>query len=128
MFLDTTIIIELLEGKRTSIRIDKILKNIKDEPLFISMVQIAELSDWCENNNIDAIKRIAQIRELVNIIPVNDRVCIDGAGIKHEMRKCGVDKFSLIDGIILASARSINQKLLTSDTDYRKAKDAIVIS
>jgi len=127
MFLDTTIIIEILEGRRASIKIDKILKHIKDEPLFISVIQLAELSDWCENNKIDAFKRITQIKEIVNVIPLNDRICMDGAEIKHEMRKCGIDKFSLIDGIILASARSINQKLLTTDTDYRKAKDTIFI-
>jgi len=127
MFLDTSVIVELLEGSKTSVRIDKILQFIKDEPLFISVIQLAELSDWCENNKIDSLKRISQIRNITNVTPLNDNICMNGAEIKHEMRKRGIDKFSLIDGLILASARSINQKLLSADTDYRKAKDVIVV-
>jgi predicted nucleic acid-binding protein len=127
MFIDTSAIVELLEGSKASVRIDKILQHIKDEPLFISVVQLAELSDWCESNKIDSLKRISQIRNITNVIPLNDNICMTGAEIKHEMRKCGIDKFSLIDGLILASARSINQKLLSADTDYRRAKDVIVV-
>ena len=127
MFIDTSIIIELLEGNKSSPRIDKIFKYIKDEPLFVSIIQLAEKSDWCIKYKTDSEKRIRQIKELINIIPLNDTICSQSGEIKHEMRGLGVSKFGLIDGIILASARSINQKLLTSDTDYRKAEDAIVI-
>jgi predicted nucleic acid-binding protein len=43
------------------------------------------------------------------------------------MRSKGLKRFSLMDGIILASARSIDQKLLTADSDFRKAEDAVLI-
>ncbi|MEW5937891.1 MAG: PIN domain-containing protein [Candidatus Thermoplasmatota archaeon] len=94
MFLDTSIIVELLEGSRSSVRIDKILQHIKDEPIFISVIQLAELSDWCENNKIDSFTRINQIRNITNVMPLNDNICMEGAKIKHEMRKSSVDKFT----------------------------------
>lgn len=127
MFLDTTVIVEILRGEAGSQRIENIIDNIRDEPLFISMAQIAELGDWCINNDIEPLKRITQIKEIINIIPLNEKICLDAAEIKHGMRKKGAKKFSLMDGIILASARSINQKLLTSDNDFRKVEDAILI-
>jgi len=127
MFLDTTIIIELLQGDKRSKRIEKILALIKDEPLFVSVIQLGELSDWCISAKIDPLKPISQIKDIANIIPINEKIASEGAEIKHEMRKSSIKKFSLMDGLILASARSINQNLLTSDTDFRKAKDAIVI-
>ena len=43
------------------------------------------------------------------------------------MRKKGKSKFSLIDGIILASAQSINQKFLTKDNDFQKTKEVILL-
>ncbi len=43
------------------------------------------------------------------------------------MRKKGQKKFGLADGIILASAISINQTLLSKDNDFKKAKDVIIL-
>jgi predicted nucleic acid-binding protein len=54
-------------------------------------------------------------------------VCFEGSKVKHIYRNQGKTSFSLIDGIILVSARSINQDLLTKDTDFKKASDAIVL-
>ncbi|MBI5000534.1 MAG: PIN domain-containing protein [Euryarchaeota archaeon] len=44
------------------------------------------------------------------------------------MRGLGIAKFGLLDGLILASARSVGQKLLTTDTDFRKAEDVVLIA
>jgi predicted nucleic acid-binding protein len=61
------------------------------------------------------------------VIPLSEKLCFEGSRIKFNSRKKGITKFSLIDGIILASTRSINQKLITMDNDFRKTKDAIVL-
>ena len=100
---------------------------IKDEALFISVIQIGEISDWCLKNDIDPIERVSQLKRIVNIVPLSEKMCFDGSKINHTYRREGVTHFSLIDGIILASARSINQNLLTKDTDFEKAGDAIVL-
>jgi predicted nucleic acid-binding protein len=127
MFLDTSIIVEILRANTKSNRFQQIFDLIKDELLFISMAQIGELSDWCLKNKIDPEERIADILEMVNTVQTDTEIGIEGARIKHSMRGKGLKRFSLMDGIILASARSVDQKLLTADTDFRKAEDAILI-
>jgi predicted nucleic acid-binding protein len=128
MFLDTSIIVDIFRYETSHRTFEEIYGFIKDEPLFISVFQFAEISDWCLGNKINPTDRIQKLKDIVNVIPLSERICIEGAGIKHEMRRRRVSKFSLSDGIILASARSIGQRLLTSDSDFRKCDDAIVIS
>jgi predicted nucleic acid-binding protein len=127
MFLDTSTIIEIFRSGKNSKTFEEIYELIKDEPLFISVIQIGEISDWCLKNNIDPEKRISKLRRLLNVIPLSEKLCFEGSRIKFNSRKKGITKFSLIDGIILASTRSINQKLITMDNDFRKTKDAIVL-
>lgn len=83
--------------------------------------------DWCLKNHIDPEKRIVKLKQIVNIIPLSEKICYDAAEIKYTIRKKGVTKFNLLDGIVQASARSINQRLLTTDTDFKTIKDTIVI-
>jgi predicted nucleic acid-binding protein len=127
MFLDTSIIIEIFRNKNKSNTFQEIFELIKDEPIFISTIQIGEISDWCLKNNIDPENRINQLKQILNVVPLSEKICIEGSKIKYSIRNKGTSKFSLIDGIILSSARSINQKLLTLDKDFRKIKDTIVL-
>ena len=71
--------------------------------------------------------RIDKLKGILNIVPLSEKICLEGSKIKYEMRRKRLSKFSLFDGIILASAQSINQKLLTIDQDFKKAKDVILI-
>ena len=127
MFLDTSIIVDIFRFEKGHRTFEEIYGFIKDEPLFISVFQFVEISDWCLGNKVDRADRVQKLKEIVNVIPLSEKICVGGAGIKHEMRRRKVSKFSLSDGIILASARSIGQRLLTSDSDFRKCDDAIVI-
>ena len=127
MFLDTSVIIEIFRNDRNSKTFQDIYTYIKDEPIFISIIQIGELSDWCLKNRIDPEKRITKLKQILNVIPLNEKICYEAAHIKHMIRKKDVAKFGLLDGIILASARSINQRLLTTDSDFRTIDDAVVI-
>jgi predicted nucleic acid-binding protein len=127
MFLDTSIIIEIFRNDKNSKKFQDLYTYIKDEPLFVSIIQIGELADWCLKNNIDPEKRITKLKQILNVIPLNEKICYDAAQLKYSIRKKGVTKFGLLDGIVLASARSINQCLLTTDSDFRKLSDAIVI-
>jgi len=127
MFIDTSIIIEIFCNDKKSKTFEEIYNLIKDEPIFISTIQIGEISDWRLKNNIDPEQRITKLKQISNIVPLNEKICMEGSKIKNNTRKNGMTKFSLIDGIILASARSINQKLLTTDEDFRKNEDAIIL-
>ena len=127
MFLDTSIIIEIFRNDKNSKKFQDIYTYIKEEPIFISIIQIGEISDWCLKNHIDPEKRIVKLKQILNVIPLNEKICYDAAQIKYTIRKKGIIKFGLLDGIVLTSARSINQRLLTTDTDFKTIKDAIVI-
>ena len=127
MFLDTSIIIDIFRHGRDSERFRNIYDLIKDENLFISVIQLGEISDWCLKNNINPYERISKIKEMCVIAPLNEEICLEASRIKYDMRSSGVEKFSLIDGIILASARHMGEKLLTADRDFRKSKDAIIL-
>jgi predicted nucleic acid-binding protein len=127
MFLDTSIIIEILRSVKKSRRFEDIFDLIEDEILFISMIQLSEISDWCLSNNIEPENRIKKIKNIVNVIPLTEEICLEGSRLKHEMRKKGISKFSLIDGLIIASARMVNQNLLTTDSDFRKITEAIIV-
>ncbi len=126
MFLDTSVIIEMMLGDDDE-RMERILNHIRSELLFISMAQISEVSDWCWANSCNVERRIEQLKEIVHLIPLNEDICVEASKIKAAMRKQRIAKFSLMDGLILASSRYIGQTLLTLDTDFRKAEDVIII-
>ena len=127
MFLDTSIIIELFRSDKNGKKFNAIYEVIEDETLFISIFQFAEISDWCLKNNIDPAEPPRYLKDLVNVIHLNEDICIEASRIKYNMRKKGMKKFSLADGIVLASARSIDQTVLTKDKDFQKLKDTIII-
>ena len=128
MFLDTSIIIEILAGRKGSTVKEEVFAAIGASPLYFSAVQFAEIADICMNNGEDAEKRIRQVKDIVSVTSLDDNICLQAAAIKLHMRKKGCNKFSLVDGIVLASARSVGEKLLTLDTDFRMAKDAFVMT
>jgi len=127
MFLDTSIIVDIFRYDEESKNFQKIFELIKDDPLFISIFQIGEISDWSLQNKIDPNEPVDFLKRTMNIIPLNEDICLEASKIKFDMRKKGEKKFSLADGIILASARSINQKLLSKDNDFKRAKDVVII-
>ncbi len=127
MFLDTNIIVDIFRNDEESKKFQKIFELIENEPLFISVFQMGEISDWSLMNKIDPVEPIEFLKKTVNIIPLNEDICIEASKIKYETRREGEKKFSLADGIILASARSINQTLLTSDRDFKRVKDVIIL-
>ncbi|UCE38733.1 MAG: PIN domain-containing protein [Thermoplasmata archaeon] len=127
MFLDTSIIVDIFRYDEDSKNFQKIFELIKDEPLFISIFQIGEITDWSLLNNIDPAGPLGFLKKTMNINPLSEDICLDASKIKYEMRKKGEKKFSLADGIILASARSINQTLLSKDRDFKRVKDVIFL-
>ncbi|TET91922.1 MAG: type II toxin-antitoxin system VapC family toxin [Methanomassiliicoccales archaeon] len=127
MFLDTNIIIDMLQSDPEARRVKKILELVGNESLFVSVFQIGELSDWSLKNGIDPFGPFKHLKETSRVIPLTESICVDASEIKHEMRDKGAPKFSLGDGLVLASARSIKQTLLTKDKDFKEAEDVIIL-
>jgi predicted nucleic acid-binding protein len=127
MFIDTSILIEILLYRSESQEFVRILEMVKDHPLYISVLQFGEYSDWCYKKGKDPDKYLQTIKDLANVIGITEDICLEGSRIKDQQRKIGSKKFSLVDGIIAATARSINSPILTKDNDFETLEDAIVL-
>jgi predicted nucleic acid-binding protein len=125
MFLDTTILVEILRGNEKVTRyVEKVAER---EPLLFSIIQIGEIADWCYSNNLEPLQILKQIKDLATVVSITENICLEGSEIKQERRKAGKHKFSFIDGILAASARSFEQKVLTTDKDFQEVEDAIIL-
>lgn len=128
MLLDTSAIVEIFRNPIGSAVLEKITERMADEEAYISVIQVAEIADWAERNRAPPEERVDAVKEIARIVPLDERICIDAAEIKRARRKAGFESFGLMDGIILATARSIGQRVLTFDKDFSGEGDCIVVS
>ncbi len=52
MFLDTSIIIEVFRRSEGERFFNQLLEIAKEEETYVSVVQLAEIADWCVRNSI----------------------------------------------------------------------------
>ena len=60
------------------------------------------------------------------MVPLTKEICLDAVAKSLKRRK-GASGFGIIDGIILATARSLDQNLLTYDTDFAGEEGCILM-
>ena len=128
MLLDSNVIIEVFRNPSSSPRFKKIVREIGDEGVFVSMVQLAEVADWSVRNRISSKDRVNAIKEFARVVPLDEPTCLDAAMIKYQRRQLGYADFGLLDAIVLAAARSVGQRVLTFDKDFAGESDCLVIS
>jgi len=128
LLLDTSAIIEILRHSRTSKEFKLIQEHIGAEEVYMLVVQLGELSDWCIANRIPVKERVEAVKTLANIIPVDEEICLEGSKLKNERRKKGFRSFGLLDGLVLAAARSVGERVLTFDRDFEGEEDCILIA
>ncbi|MDI6639726.1 MAG: PIN domain-containing protein [Methanocellales archaeon] len=122
MFLDSSAVIEHFIGSSKGKRVKEILTT---ESCYASSISLSEIALWCyrEGKNVDYFFK--ETKEIVDISDLSEDIYKEGARITFERKK--VDKnFGLMDGLILACARSIRQKLLTRDPHF-KGLDGVII-
>ena len=128
MFLDTSAVIEILRHARSSAQYKRIKEHMGSEELYILVVQLAELSDWCIENNAPVRDRVEAVKKFANILSLEEETCLEGSSIKAERRRKGYKDFSLLDGLVLAAARSMGERLLTFDNDFERETDCILLT
>jgi predicted nucleic acid-binding protein len=128
VLLDTSTIVAIFTSPADSNQFGKIMTEIGDEEVYISMVQLAEIADWAARNKAPPEERVDAVKEMARMVPLDEGICLDAVAIKQRRRKPGHNDFGLMDGIILATARSIGQQLLTLDEDFAGEDDCTVIS
>jgi len=128
MLVDTSAIVEILRHSRTSNEFKVIQEHIGAEEVYMLVVQLGELSDWCIANRRPVKERVEAVKNLANIIPVDEEICLEGSKLKNERRKKGFAGFGLLDGLVLAAARSVGERVLTFDRDFAGEEDCVVIT
>lgn len=123
MFLDTSALIEHFRGEEKGGKISVILRQ---ESCSISILSLAELAKWCLSTGRLPEEYAATARKQVRVVPLEEGACLSAPRIQREQRKRAPD-FGLIDALILASARSIGERLLTCDGDFRGLEDVEIL-
>ena len=124
MLLDTSVLVALFTSKRAA---DRIEKEVGNSELYVSHVQLAELADWATKSGAPAAERVDAVEQMASVAPLTKEICLEAAVIKSAKRKNGVSNFGIIDGIILSTARSLGQSLLTFDADFEGEEDCVVL-
>ncbi len=71
MLLDTSAIVAIFTSPAGSNRFEKIVAEIGDEEVYISMVQLAEIADWAARNKAPPEERVEAVKEMARIVPLN---------------------------------------------------------
>jgi len=79
LLLDTSVVIEVLRHIKTSKEFKLIQRRIGEEELYVFVVQLAELSDWCFANDVPVRERVEELKKLANIIPLDEDICLEGS-------------------------------------------------
>lgn len=124
MLLDTSTLVALFTSKKAA---DRIEREVGDSALYVSYVQLAELADWATRSGAPAPERIDAVEQMASVSPLTKEICLEAAAIKFAKRKEGISGFGIIDGIVLATARSLGQNLLTFDADFEGEEDCVVL-
>src|SRR5687767_3325691 len=114
MFLDTTIILEILRRDPDDPWQRRFREQYGAEPLLCSPIQLGEVADYHRKHRLVPDESVARARGFLETIPVDEETALLASALKAEARSHRVGKdFSLIDGVVLAAARRRSQKLLT---------------
>ena len=124
MFLDTSALVAMFTSRRLA---NKIEKTVGDSQLYVSQIQLAEIADWATRSGAPVSERIEAVEQMTDVSPVTKEICIEAAAIKSVIRGKGKSGFGVIDGIILATARSLGQNLLTLDKDFAGEHDCVIL-
>ena len=126
MFLDTSAWIELRAAGRPE-RARQVWGAIGGGPYHCSPIQFGEMADIAIRRGEDVEEFCAGLTAAV-LIPLSASIAAAGARIKAEARlRATGQSFSIIDGILLASARATGVPFVTCDNDFAGFDDCVVL-
>ena len=114
--------IEYWKGSRYSDKASRYIEGT--ETAIVSTINLAEiyfsiLRDYDEKK---AGEKADTVRKRCFVIPLDEKIAIDAAQLKHSL------KLGLADSIILATARTRNAKTVTGDKDFEGLPDTVFIA
>jgi len=120
---DSSAWIEFLGGTPKGKQIQGI---IEENDIATSVVAIAELVDKCERTSRPYKDVVAFVKAKGAILPITEPIAVEAGLLKNQHKKKH-PKFSLVDGIHLATARSCGAILVTADSDFEDADKVMML-
>lgn len=124
ILLDTSVWIRILDGNEPA---RAALAEHADADLFTHPLVLAELATAALRGRTKDRAAVAEVEAISILQDLTRDDALEGAATWVRLRKAGRDKVSLADCLILATARRVGARLLTSDTDLRREADVIVV-
>lgn len=131
--IDTFVWIEIIRGSPLGRRAKDILEDA-DQCVTPSIVlaEVASRRVREEASDSVIVEELTAIREASQIFPLSDSVAVVGAHAALELRKAAqaarIPLPGLADGLVLATARLLDAKLLTGDPHFRSVHEAVWLS
>ena len=121
--IDTSAWLEYINGTAKGLQIRTVIER---EEIATSMIAIAELADKLARNNKRFDITLQFIQRRAAIIDLSVAIALHAAQLKKDSRRKS-EKFSMADGIHLATARQEGAVLLTADTDFAGLENVRII-
>jgi predicted nucleic acid-binding protein len=130
--IDTYAWIEIFIGSKMGEKAKGILQ--KSEEIYTPDIVIAEIARKYLREGVNEkviLERLTTIEETSEIIPIDKNIALESAKCYIElMEKAKARKIkapSLFDAIVLATARTLNAKLITGDEHFEGIKEILWI-
>lgn len=121
--IDSWAWIEYLVGSEPGRKAKDIIEN---EDILTSIVTVAEITSKMARAGKDVGSVFSSIASLSKIIVGNPEFA-KGVGILHSQVKKKIPNFSLGDAFVLHTAKTLNAKVLTGDSDFKTIKGAVML-
>jgi predicted nucleic acid-binding protein len=121
--LDSSAWMEYFGGTVKGKRVKELVQHKK---IATSIIAVAEVAYAFEVRDTDFSENLRFMQSFSAILPLDIAICLRAALLKkqHRLRQ---KKFSLADGLHLATALKEKAVLLTTDADFEDAKDVMII-
>ncbi|MDE1810515.1 MAG: type II toxin-antitoxin system VapC family toxin [Candidatus Micrarchaeota archaeon] len=94
-----------------------------DEEAFVSAVNLIELYTWVARDYGETVarSRLESVEARCYIVPLEKGISLDSARLKLK------HKLGIADSIVLATAKSVNGKVVTGDSDFKHIDGVVFI-
>ena len=117
--------IEYLRGSRAGEKVRAVFEEENSE-IYTCAVTIAEVISKTAREGQDVDAAYGILLNNSHVVDVDEEVSRDAGLLHADMRRNKRD-FGLADAYVLATARRLRSKVLTSDPHFKDAKEAILI-
>jgi predicted nucleic acid-binding protein len=117
--------VEYLVGSEHGAKLNKILDG-NDNEVYTCAITLAEIISKVAREKRDIEAASSVVSSNSQIVNADKELSVQAGLLHSEMRKTLKD-FGLSDAYVLAAARRLNAKVLTSDLHFKNIKDAVMI-